>query len=96
VLVDPEDGVGANMERILRAANQAVPETKRVLELNASHPLVQNLAKLHELGRHDVAEPIAHLLLDDARLMDGTVKEPAAIGRRLQALLTRATEQALA
>ncbi len=96
VLVDAEDSqISANMERILRGANQDVPSSRRVLELNTRHPLVKNLASLHEQGRTSAAAPIARLLLDDALLLDGTVQEPAAIGRRLQDLLVRASEDAL-
>lgn len=96
VLVDAEHGISANMERILRAANQEAPAARRVLELNPRHPLIKNLVALHEKGRAQDAEPLARLLLDDALLLEGTVKEPAAMGRRLQDLLQRATEAALA
>ena len=95
VLVDAEQGVSANMERILRAANQDVMTAKRVLELNPKHPLIKNLAALHDKGMTDEAEPLVHVLLDDALLLEGTVKEPAAMGRRLQDLLMRASAAAL-
>ena len=38
-LVADEYGINANMARILKAMNQPVPESKRVLELNPNHPL---------------------------------------------------------
>jgi HSP90 family molecular chaperone len=78
----------------LRAARQDVPAARRHLELNTRHPLIRDLARLHEAGRTDVAEPIARLLLDDALLMEGTVQDAQAVGRRLQALLTRASSPA--
>ena len=84
-----------DMERILRGAQQDGPKAQRVLELNPTHPLVKNLAQLHADGKTEVAEPLARLLLDDALLLEGTVKDPAAIGRRLQALLQKASESAL-
>ena len=97
VLVDAEDGMSANMERILKAANQSTyGGAKRVLEVNPSHPLIQNLAALHSAGDHTAAEPLIRLLYDDALLLEGTVNEPAAMGRRLQALLTQAAASALA
>ncbi|MCO4743214.1 MAG: molecular chaperone HtpG [Proteobacteria bacterium] len=95
VLVDSEDGISGNMERILREAQQAAPAAERVLELNAGHPLVKNLAQLHADGKTSVAEPLARLLLDDALLLEGTVRDPAAIGRRLQALLEQASASAI-
>ena len=93
--MDADDGVGANMERILRSANQTVPTSKRILELNSKHPLVSGLAQLHATGREEEATPIARLLLDDALLMDGTLKEPAAVGKRLEAMLQKVCEAAL-
>lgn len=95
VLVDEASGVTSNMERILRAANQEVPTARRHLELNVRHPLVRNLATLHARGASDVAEPIARLLLDDAMLLEGSVKDASGIGRRLQDLLERAAAQAV-
>lgn len=95
VLVDAEQGISANMERILRAANQEAPSAQRVLELNPRHPLIKDLVALHEKGRAQEVEPLARLLLDDALLLEGTVKEPAAMGRRLQDLLRRAAASAL-
>lgn len=94
VLVDEESGVSANMERILRSARQDVQASKRHLELNVRHPLIRDLVSLHEQGKLAVAEPIARLLLDDALLLEGTVKDAPAVGRRLQQLLQQAASAA--
>lgn len=97
VLVDAEDGLSSNMERILKQANQdrAGLASRRVLELNPRHPLIRNLADLKARGRDGDAEAIARMLYDDALLLEGSVVEPAAMGRRLQELLTRAAAAAL-
>jgi molecular chaperone HtpG len=95
VLVDTEDGLSSNMERILKAANQAVPDSTRVLEVNPKHPLIRNLADLHKQGKTELAQPLVALLLDDAQLVDGSLKEPVAMGRRLQDLLVEVSRQAL-
>lgn len=97
VLVDAEDGISANMERILKQVNAgAQAKSRRILELNPRHPLIRNLTSLFEAGKREAAEPIARMLYDEALLLDGAVQEPAAVGRRLQDLLTRASEAALA
>ena len=96
VLVDDEAGMSANLERILRAANQdVVAGRKRILELNPKHPIIRNIATLHADGKTEAAEPLVELLYDDALLLEGTVLEPAAMGRRLQALLEKASAAAL-
>ncbi len=42
-LVVSEDDMGMQMRRVLESAGQAVPENKRIFELNPDHPLVQKL-----------------------------------------------------
>ncbi len=97
VLVDAENALSSNMERILKQANQEVgPSAKRVLEVNPAHPLIRNLADLQKKGREREAAELAELLYDDAMLLEGTVAEPAALGRRLQQFLVQASERALA
>ncbi len=96
VLVDDEQGVSANMERLLKAARQEnIPSAQRTLELNPKHPLIRNLATLHERGQVEAVEPIARLLLDQALLTEGVVADPGAMSRRLRELLERATVSAL-
>jgi molecular chaperone HtpG len=96
VLVDDEEGLSSNMERILRMSSPGeVPSARRFLELNSRHPLIRNLARLKEDGRTEAAESIGRLLLDDALLLEGTVYEPTEMGRRLQALLEQAAATAV-
>ncbi|MEK9575806.1 MAG: molecular chaperone HtpG, partial [Gammaproteobacteria bacterium] len=42
-LVADENEMGGNMERILKSLGQDVPETKPILEINPTHPLVERL-----------------------------------------------------
>jgi molecular chaperone HtpG len=96
VLVDAEDALSANMERILKQAHQDVGRrARRVLEINPTHPLIRNLEGLRKKGRETEASELAELLYDDALLLEGTVAEPAALGRRLQRFLQHASERAL-
>jgi molecular chaperone HtpG len=46
VLVTGENDMGANMERILKMANQKVSAQKRILEINPDHPIIQKLQGL--------------------------------------------------
>jgi molecular chaperone HtpG len=96
VLVDSDAGLGSNLERILRVARQDVPETKRILEINAEHPIVKNLAKLQGQGRMMLAEPLGRLLLDHARLAEGDVRDPSAMVDRLQRVMLQASAVSLA
>ncbi|MEN0061930.1 MAG: molecular chaperone HtpG [Myxococcota bacterium] len=97
VLVDAEDGLSRNMERVLEQTQQGTQglTAQRVLELNARHPLIKNLAALKANGQEDAAADLARMLYDEALLLEGSVKEPAAMGRRLQDLLVKASQAAL-
>ncbi len=89
VLVDGEGGIGSNMERILKAANQQVPDSKRVLEINPEHPMVRPLARLNDSGATGL-EPFARLLLDHAAIAEGRLADPEGFADRLQALMEKA------
>ena len=85
VLVDDDFGMGANMERILRAAQQDVPSSQRILEINPDHGLVKALETLRDQGR-DEAEVLGKLLLDKARLVEGEVVDAAGLVERIESL----------
>ncbi len=46
VLVAPENQMSPNLARILKEAKQAVPDSKRAMELNPEHPLVARMSEL--------------------------------------------------
>jgi molecular chaperone HtpG len=90
-LVADEHGMSAQMEAMMRRMGQSVPESKRTLELNPGHPLVQRLTALQadEAKREQVADAL-HVLRDQASLAaGGTVSDGAGAAKRLQALLAK-------
>jgi molecular chaperone HtpG len=97
VLVAAEGDPGVNFERIMRMVDkEAGPETKRILELNPTHPIVKNLGLL--AARSPDAEAIvawSELLLDQALLSEGVVTDPARLVKRIQDLLTQASDAAV-
>lgn len=81
-LVVSEGGMSLQLARLLKQAGQKAPDTKPVLEVNASHPLVQKLEGSPNF--HD----LAHILFDQAVLAEGGMPEdPAAYVKRVNALL---------
>jgi molecular chaperone HtpG len=85
-LVAEDDGMSLQLARMLKAAGQAAPETKPVLEINIDHPLVK------KIGADDGASPhfndLAHVLFDQALLAEGGLPaDPAAYVKRVNALL---------
>lgn len=90
-LVDAAGGLSSNMERILRMARQtgAGGAQKRILELNPEHAIVKATNELVKSSPEDarVGQWI-ELLHDLAALAEGSVPDPAATAKRVQAVLT--------
>ncbi len=88
-LVTEEGGLDPNMEKVLRAMGQAVPETKRILEINPSHPLLETMkAFLEKEGRAPILKEYAELLYNQALLLEGSrPKDPAAFVKSLSKLM---------
>ena len=92
VLVSADDAPHASVERMMRAMGEKVPERKRVLELNPTHPLVQRLVAMHEADGADprVAQA-GELLVDQALVAAGEKpRDPAAFASRIDAMLRMA------
>jgi len=84
-LVVSEDDMGMQMRRMLESAGQAVPDNKRIFELNPDHPLVQ---KLNDESDGDRFSDLARVLFDQAQLAEGSqLDEPATYVARLNKLL---------
>ena len=79
-LVADENGMGLNLERILKASGQAVPQSKPILEINIEHPLVVKLGE----AEGDQFDDWSHILFDQALLSEGgDLDDPAGFVRRL-------------
>ncbi|MBH25354.1 MAG: molecular chaperone HtpG [Myxococcales bacterium] len=91
-LVLPEGGLPSYIERLLRANQQDIPATKRILEINPTHPLIENLKSLSEAGEatEDVSSWI-ELLYDQALLTEGSpIDDPARFASRMTRLMQTA------
>jgi molecular chaperone HtpG len=69
-LVAPEGGPDRALEKLLAGAGRLTSASKPILEINPRHDLVVALAGLGDSERA-YKEDAAHLLFDEARLLDG-------------------------
>ena len=82
-LVSDEHEMSGHLQRLLKAAGQKAPESRPILELNPTHPLVSRL----KANEHDLAD-WAQLLFDQALLAEGgQLDEPATFVQRVNRLL---------
>ena len=85
-LVATANGLSPAMERMMRAMNKDAPKEKRILELNATHPLVEKLKGLTGDAQKDAVE----LLYDQALIAEGSpVADPARFGKLITDLMMK-------
>lgn len=88
-LVAPEQGPDRQYERLLNASGRLDKAAKPILEINPRHERVVALAKLGDDDRA-FKEDAAHLLYDEARVLDGDRPTDAkAFSARLARLIDR-------
>jgi len=88
-LVAESGQMSIHLEKMLRAHKQLEQEFPRVLEINPRHPLIRGLADKVKGGGADIAD-VAHLLLDQARIVEGEPPgDPASFAKRMAAVMTR-------
>ena len=89
-LVGDEGSASPQMEELMRKMGQPIPPSKRILELNPSHPLVTKLQTLQGTNA-DKAKVHVRVLRDQAVLAEGgRIADPAAFAKQVQELLLNA------
>lgn len=86
-LVAADRGPDRQFEKLLAAAGRLDTAAKPILELNPQHALIGRLAALQDEALRD---DVAHLLLDEARILDGERPGDAkAFAERMSRVLAR-------
>jgi molecular chaperone HtpG len=95
-LVGDEHDMTPALEKMYRAMGQPVPHTKRILEINAEHPLIKALRSSHAKAEEEggaALEPVtqtAELLYAIALLAEGgELSDPARFSRLMADRLTQ-------
>ncbi len=80
------------MEKILKASGQEAPQTKRVLELNMAHPVMEKIHAMFEADKDDAKlSEYIHLLLDLAVIAEGgKVDAPSKFSKVVGELMAKA------
>jgi molecular chaperone HtpG len=88
-LVVEEHDMSANLARVLKSVGQDAPQTKPIMEINATHPLVERLEGEQD---GDKFGDLTKVLFDQAQLAEGgQLDDPAAFVRRLNSLMLKLT-----
>jgi molecular chaperone HtpG len=93
VLVNKEGGMSAQMEKMfnLMSENKTIP--KKVLEVNAEHAILRNLAIVLEKDKDDAfISRSVEQIFETALLQDGYLQDPHSLIEHIQTTLETATE----
>jgi molecular chaperone HtpG len=90
-LVADDNDIDMRLERLLKQHKQLDQSFARILEINPGHALIRSLAAEAETdGATDRLADAAHLLLDQARLLEGeALPDPQAFARRLEGMISK-------
>jgi molecular chaperone HtpG len=88
-LVADEGDIDMNLERILKAHQQIETRAPRILEVNSGHSVIKLLAEKAKDG-DGATDDAAHLLLDQARILEGEpLPDPAEFARRMSTFMSK-------
>lgn len=94
-LVAEEGDLDPQMEKLMKAMGQNVPENKRILEINPSHPVFEAMNQVFEKDHKSIMlEEYIKLLYDQALLLEGSKpKDPVAFAGAITKLMVKNAEK---
>lgn len=94
-LVVGKEGMDAQTERMMRMMDQKFEGSKKVMEINPRHALIQNLSNLREQqGSDELVERAILQLFEGSLLLDGSLEKPVDFVARMTELMEMATNKA--
>jgi molecular chaperone HtpG len=95
-LVNPQENMSAQMERMMKMVNEEYQISKRNLEVNLKHPILQNLAKLAEKNpKSEFFGQAVEQLFRSAMLVEGLLDNPTELLPDLYDFMEAATAHKL-
>lgn len=88
-LVSDEGDLDPRMEKLLKSMGQEVPERKKILEINPSHPIFDTMLGIFEKNSQDnILKEYTALIFDQALLLEGSKpKDPVLFIKYLSNLM---------
>lgn len=87
-LVSSKDSMGVGMQKLMKMMDEKFEMTKRIMEINASHPIIINMGKIYKSNpRESLLTTYCEQLFDNALLLDGSPINPREMVPRLQKMI---------
>lgn len=92
-LVATADGADKHTEQLMKMMGQDVPKSKRILEVNADHPVIRNLSKRYIANDKDpMLEKCIVQLFESAQLIDDELTSKSEYVKRMMEIMEEATQ----
>ena len=91
-LVVGKEGMDSQTERMMKMFNKEYAGSKKIMEVNLSHPLVKNLWHLHQQdSKTPLLKTMVWQLYEAALLLEGNLTSPTDFVARMTEIMERAT-----
>ena len=91
-LVVGKEGMDSQTERMMKMFNKEYAGSKKIMEVNLSHPLVKNLWHLHQQdSKTPLLKTMVWQLYEAALLLEGNLSSPTDFVARMTEIMERAT-----
>ena len=93
ILVAGKEGLDSQMEKMMKLLDRDFKASKKVLEINPTHPLIKNLARLAlGDGQNMLLHKCILQLYQGAQLLEGHLESPAEFVQRMTEIMQEATK----
>jgi molecular chaperone HtpG len=91
-LVVGKEGMDMQTERMMKMLNKEYSGSKKIMEVNLSHPLIKNLWDLHQQdSKSPFMKVIVLQLYESALLLEGNLSSPSEFVGRMTEIMEKAT-----
>jgi len=93
LLVNPDDAMSSQMQKLMRMANQEVGNQKKILEINKDHALIRNLLEIFKVNSKDeYIINVVEEMFESALLLEGNLVDPHQLVKNINKLLVDSSE----
>ncbi len=92
ILVNPNDAMTSEMQKILRMTNKDMAVQKKIFEVNKNHKLIRNLLKVFKVNSKDqYITNVAEELFESALLLEGNLSDPHKLVGKINQMLEQSS-----
>ncbi|MEX0681642.1 MAG: molecular chaperone HtpG [Balneolales bacterium] len=82
-----KEGMDSHIERMMKMMDQKMGPSKRIFEINPTHPVIRNLSRMQQAGQIEEVKLIARQLYEGALLLQGDLASPGEFVKRMNQVL---------